>query len=204
MKGWCCLLMLIAALAVWSCSDDDDERYPNVLTEFADIRSDSDGRLSDFTTDGGLTLRIRNELTGYAPSRVFRALCGYVAQGDEATLFELQGVWLLRDSSAIARHDPTGVLSVWPTARYLNMQLSPMSHGGQHHWGFATDSVKPGHAYLSLHHNQNGDEPAYSSTVYASLPLDSIPGLQPGDSLSLSIQTFQGVRTFHRAWTLHP
>ena len=190
------LLSALVVLALWSCSSDGDERYPNVITEFSDVRSDKDGRLIDFTTDGGATFRIQNELTGYIPNRLYRAICGYVPQGDQATLYELQGVWILRDSTAIARHDPTNVLSVWSAARYLNMQLSPMTHGGQHYWGFATDSLRPGHAYVSLYHNQNGDDAAYSQTVYASLPFDSIPGLQPDDSVSLSVHTFQGIRTF--------
>ncbi|MBQ7180620.1 MAG: hypothetical protein IJR87_04930 [Bacteroidaceae bacterium] len=190
------LFCLMTALTAWSCSDNEDEHYPNVITEFADVRSDKDGRLTDFTTDGGATFRIENELTGYVPNRLYRAICGYVAQGERATLYELQGVWILRDSTAIVRHDPTNVLSVWSTDRYLNMQLSPMTHGGQHYWGFATDSLRPAHAYLSLYHNQNGDDAAYSQTVYASLPFDSIPGLQPGDSVSLCIHTFKGTRTF--------
>ena len=99
------LLSTFAVLALWSCSDDEDERYPNVITEFSDVRSDKDGRLIDFTTDGGATFRIQNELTGYIPNRLYRAICGYVPQGDQATLYELQGVWILRDSTAIARHD---------------------------------------------------------------------------------------------------
>ena len=111
------LLSAFALLALWSCSSDEDERYPNVITEFSDVRSDKDGRLIDFTTDGGATFRIQNELTGYIPNRLYRAICGYVPQGDQATLYELQGVWILRDSTAIAKHDPTNVLSVWSAAR---------------------------------------------------------------------------------------
>lgn len=191
------LFCLTAALAAWSCSDDEDGHYPDVITEFADVRSDKDGRLTDFTTDGGATFRIENELTGYNPNRIYRAICGYVPQGNQATLYELQGVWVLRDSTAIVRHDPTDVLSVWSTARYVNMQLSPLTHGGQHYWGFAADSLRPGHAYLSLYHNQNGDDAAFSQTVYASLPFDSIRGLQPDDSVSLTIHTFEGTRTFN-------
>ena len=192
--------LIILTLLGWACSDDDNERFPNMVTEFANVRSDSLGQLYEFTTDGGETYSIQNRLTGYDTCRVYRTVCGYEAQGRLATIYELQGVYVLRDSSAVARHDPTDVLSVWGTPHYLNMQLIPKTHGGRHHWGFVLDSLKSGHAFLSLHHSQNGDDTAYTTTVYASLPLDSIRGLQPGDSVSLFIQGFQGMRRFHLRW----
>ncbi len=190
------LVCIISVIATGACSDDENGRVPSVVTEFANVRSDSVGQLYEFTTDGGKTFGIQNKLTGYDSCRVYRTICGYVAEGNMATIYELQGVYVLRDSSAIARHDPTNVLSVWSTSRYLNMQLTPKTHGAHHGWGFAMDSLRPGHAYLSLHHNQYDDDTAYSTTIYASLPFDSIRGLQKGDSVSLSIHTFQGLKSF--------
>ncbi len=178
-----------------SCNDDE-EAYPNIITELVDVMSDASGQLTSFTTDRGLTYRITNDLTGYKKNVVYRALCGYVPQGEEATLYELKNAWCLKDSTKNLRHDPTDVLSVWSSGRYLNMHLSPLTHGGTQYWGFATDSLVAGHLYLSLHHNQNGDATSYSTYVYASIPFDDWDNLQAGDSVTLAIHTFKGISTF--------
>ena len=189
--GWAILFLL------FSCSDKD-EPYPSVVTEFSDVISDAAGRLHSFTTDRDQTFRITNDLTGYEPNSVYRAVCGFVPQPDStAVVYQLLGAWYLRDSTNHVPHcDPTEVLSVWRTRRFLNMQLVPRTQGGRQYWGFMVDSTQTGHVWLSLYHNQNGDEASYSTNVYASLPLDSVPDLQTGDSLSLSIQTFEGVKTW--------
>ncbi|MBQ2300168.1 MAG: hypothetical protein II279_01660, partial [Bacteroidaceae bacterium] len=62
----CMLLLLVAALA--SCNNGDDEAsdfYPNILTEFAMIRTDDAGTMIELTTDNEQTYTIANPQEGY-------------------------------------------------------------------------------------------------------------------------------------------
>lgn len=174
-----------------SCGEDE-EPYPSILTELADVETDENGVLRRFTTDEGKSMSIANYLDGYQPRAVYRCVCGYVVEDGEALLYQLSGVHILRDSTECAVQDPVALVSVWRAGHYVNMQLSPKTQGGSQYWGFSTDSLMGKTAFLSLHHRQNGDPLAYSTTVYASLPVDSIRC----DSISLSIRTFGGIKTF--------
>lgn len=188
----------LLVLTLHSCSDDDiKETYPSIVSEFSDIYSNDKGTLYQFVTDSQKKFLISNTLTGYAASRIYRGVCGYVANGERATLYQLQAAYVLRDSTATPRRDPTAVLSVWSTDRYINMQLQPRTQGGRQYWGYCTDSIRTKHIFLSLYHNQNADPTSYSEMTYASILLDSIPNRQPEDTITLSIRTFGGTETWH-------
>ena len=94
---------------------------------------------------------------------------------------------------------------VWRGGGYLNLQLTPKTQGGTQLWGYRTDSVRTaasGQAFyhFSLYHRQPDDPYSYSATVYASLPLFQVDGLQPGDSLSFTALTFEGRKTWRFAY----
>ena len=186
-------LILALASILMACSKDE-EPYPSVISEFVDIKSDSQGCLVSILTDTDQNYTIASPITGYRPNAKYRGACGYVPVGQVAHVRSLQPVQYLRDSSKVVRHDPIAVYSVWGTRRYVNMQLRPMTQGGQQYWGFAVDSILGRTAYLSLHHNQGNDLQAYSTDVYASLSLDSIKQ----DSIQFTIHTFKGLKT----WTI--
>ncbi len=188
--------MLLLLLA--SCSREDDV-YPSIITEFADMQADSTGVATTLTLDDGSVYGITNRLSRLEPGTRYRVVTGFTKEADRATIYSLTGAWLLRDSTSAPKADPTGILSAWRAGKYINLQLSPRTQDSRRqYWGFSTDSVTPHHAYLSLHHNQNGDPASYSTTVYASLPVDSIKGIDKGDTITLSINTFKGTRE----WTM--
>ena len=63
---------------------------------------------------------------------------------------------------------------------------------------FITDSIgTDGHRYLSLHHRQNGDPLSYTQETYASIPLEELDSMTEGDSITLSIHTFKGIKTWN-------
>lgn len=190
-------ILLFGMLLLASCSSDE-ETYPSMVSEFVSVKANDNGLLYEFVNDRDMTFTITNHLEGYKPKAVYRAVCGYSFQGKEATLYQLTGAYLLRDSMENAKKDPTNVLSVWRAGKFINMQLTPKTQGGIQYWGFATDSIHAGHAFLSLHHNQNNDPTAYTENVYASLPVDSIKNITKGDTITLKINTFTGIKT----WTL--
>ena len=81
---------------------------------------------------------------------------------------------------------------------YINLHLAPLTQGGNHSWGFITDSIgTDGHRYLSLHHRQNGDPLSYTQETYASIPLEELDSMTEGDSITLSIHTFKGIKTWN-------
>lgn len=186
-------LSLVFSLGLfWSCGEDE-ESYPSILTELADVRSNGEGMLCQFTTDSEKTYPLANPQNGYKANSIYRCVCGYVVEGNLARLYQLSGVYVLRDSTSCACQDPVSVTSVWRAGHYVNMQLSPKTQGGEHYWGFSTDSLRGRKVYLSLHHRQNGDPLSYSETVYASIPVDSLSC----DTISLTIRTFDGIKTFN-------
>ncbi|MBR6031965.1 MAG: hypothetical protein IKP36_08410 [Bacteroidaceae bacterium] len=192
--------LLLFAVCLASCSSDDDDAsdfYPNVITEFAMIRTDDAGRMTAFTTDDNRTYTIANPQEGYDKNVRYRAVCGYVPDGQTATLYNATGAYLLRDSTELAYEpDAIKVTSVWLSGRFINMQLSPLTQGGTQYWGYRCDSVRSRTTHISLHHRQNGDPLSYTQTVYASLHVDSLKTVPSGDSIALHIATFKGDRVW--------
>ncbi|MCD8266287.1 MAG: hypothetical protein LUC33_03940 [Prevotellaceae bacterium] len=168
-------LAVVMALFLASCNDEE-ESFPSLITEMADGMTDGSGTLTTIITDGDEQYSLTNPQTGYVPNALYRLLCGYTVEGQAATLYTLEGVRILRDSTSVAQRDPLTIVSAWQTSRYLNLHLSVKTQGGTHCFGYITDSIVGEHLYLSLHHNQNQDPEAYSTDVYASIPLDSLEG----------------------------
>lgn len=186
------LLFLLTTLLSLSCSDDNDTPYPNIITELADCPTDAQGTMSSIVLDDDTRLTLSNPKTGLKSSVTYRALVGYTLGNDGyATLYSAKPATLLKDSTDVGISDPTNIVSIWRTSRYLNLHLMPKTQGkGEHAWGFITDSIVADHAYLRLHHRQGQDPTSYSTDQYASLPLD----LVDADRFTIRIETFQGLR----------
>ena len=197
MKHASLLIFVFACLTavVSSCKKEDDS-YPSIITEMADLYTNAEGVGEKFTIDTGITYTVTNGPVNLAPNALYRILCGYVPSGESAVIYQAQSVHYLRDSTEIAKTDPTEVKSAWRAGKYINMYLSPLTQGGVQYWGFITDSIKDGHAWLSLYHNQNNDPLSYTQPTYASLPVDSIKNIQEGDIITLCINTFNGPQTW--------
>ena len=188
-------ILLFAVCLIFSCKggDDTSDVYPNVVTEFAVIRTNDAGTMVEFTTDDGRTYAISNPQEGYKKNFRYRAVCGYVPDMQKAYLYHATEAYLLRDSTELAiEPDAIKVTSVWQSGRYINMHLSPLTQGGRQYWGYRIGEVRGRTTHITLHHRQNGDPLSYTATVYASLPVDSLKAIPAGDSLALHIKTFNG------------
>lgn len=191
------LILAIGCLTTFvACKNNEDDTYPSIITEMADLYTNDEGVGEKFTTDAGVTYTVTKGPDDLVPNALYRILCGYVPSGDKATVYQAQSAYYLKDSTEIAKTDPTGVQSAWRAGKYINMYLSPLTQGGMQYWGFITDSIKGGHAWVSLYHNQNNDPLSYTQPTYASLPVDSIKGIQEGDIITLCINTFNGPQTW--------
>ena len=187
------LLLLLLLLSCCKGSDDTSDLYPNVVTEFATIRTDAEGTMVELTTDDERTYAISNPQEGYKKNFRYRAVCGYVPDMQKVYLYHATEAYLLRDSTELAiEPDAIKVTSVWQSGRYINMHLSPLTQGGRQYWGYRIGEVRGRTTHITLHHRQNGDPLSYTATVYASLPVDSLKAIPAGDSLALHIKTFKG------------
>lgn len=191
------ILPLLITFFVIACNEEE-QVYPNIITEFAEMKVDGQGVADSIRLDNNVRYRISNKIKDLKPKATYRVVCGYIPNGSSATIYTLEAAYYLRDSSRIAQQAPTEVLSAWRSGRFINLHLTPKTQGGTHYWGYSIDSLVGHNAYLSLHHNQNNDPISYSADVYASIPVDSIRGIQKGDTISLSIQTFKDKKT----WTI--
>lgn len=196
--GWgVFLLLFILCLVSCSKSDDSSEFYPNIVNEFAIIWTDETGTMVELTTDDGCTYTIANPRSGYEKNVKYRAVCGFVPTGQTCMLYQATGAHLLSDSTALAYEpDAVGVVSVWCSGQYINMQLSPLTQGGKQYWGYRCDGVSGRTTHFSLHHRQNADPLSYTQTVYASLPIDKLDMVPVGDSIAFHIKTFNGDRVW--------
>ena len=193
-------LILLTACLLACCKegDDDSNFYPNILTEFATIRTDADGTMTELTTDDERTYAIKNPQKGYKKNYSYRAVCGFVPDGRTVMLYQMTGAYLLHDSTELAYEpDPIKVTSIWQSGKYINMHLSPLTQGGTQYWGYRIDEASDGATHLSLHHKQNNDPLSYTQSVYASLHMDSLKTIPAGNVIALHIKTFEG----ERVWT---
>ena len=174
-----------------SCSDDkDDGPYPSIVSEMADCPTNSEGTMVKIVLDNDTELPLSNPQTGLKPNVTYRALAGYTLDDGKAMLYSLKPATLLRDSTRVATTNPTAIVSLWRTKRYINLHLLPKTQGGEQSWGFITDSIVGNHAYLRLHHRQGTDPTSYSTDVYASLPLQ----LLEANQFTIRINTFSGTK----------
>lgn len=192
------LFLLLLVFACCKGGDDSSDIYPNVLTEFAMIRTDASGTMIELTTDAGRTYTLSNPQEGYDKNVRYRAVCGFIPDGQNARLYHLTAAYMLRDSTALAYEpDASGAVSVWQSGQYINMQLSPLTQGGTQYWGYRIDGTHGRTTHLTLHHRQNGDPLSYTQTVYASISTNDFKTIPAGDSIALHIKTFKG----DRVWT---
>ena len=187
------LFLLLLVLACCKGGDDASDFYPSILTEFATVRTDASGTMFELTTDDERTYVISNPQKGYDKDARYRVVCGFVPDGQNATLYQLTGAYLLHDSTELAiEPDPIKVTSVWQSGRYINMHLSPLTQGGTQYWGYRIDGASGGTIHVSLHHRQNDDPLSYTQTVYASLSMDELESIPAGNDIVLHIKTFKG------------
>ena len=205
------ICLSLACLCAVSCDGDNNEGYvyPSLLTEFAVLYTDEGGAGTRFTTDNGETYAANTPIQGLQAQAAYRVVCGYEPTGENrsgvpvARIYTLESAVLLSEETGTSTDDPTGVEAVWRGAEYLNLQLTPKTQGGTQEWAYRTDSVTASSGgathHLSLCHRQPGDPYSYSVTVYASLPLRPME-LQTGDSITLTILTFDGRKTWRFAY----
>lgn len=206
-------LSLLAGLL--SCSEEETYTYPSLLSEFADVYSGSDGRLTHLQTDDGRRLEILNvsavSAEGVVADTVYRSLVRYEPKETGAEVYTIQMIAAPQpkapsDFTEGVKGDPLEMQSIWRGGDYLNMIFLVKAQNGRHTFRFVDDGITSspdgGRTFhFRLYHDAGDDVQAYTQKAYLSLPLASYkPVLSQGDTLSLSIPTTEGWQRWTRCY----
>lgn len=205
------LLSTFFCLLFLGACKKDEYVYPNVISTFIDVTTNTSGTLQDLITDKGETLQILNRegLDGLTPDSTYRTVSIYEpketdTQGNAtALLYSCQLIIAVKPVTAnklpdgIAKTDPLDIQSVWKSGNYLNLILLPMAKEKSHIFHFIEDGITDNEdgsrtLHLTLYHNQNGDYEAFTRKSYLSIPLWAYEGrLAQGDQVILRINTYE-------------
>lgn len=205
------LLSTFFCLLFLGACKEDEYVYPNVISTFIDVTTDTSGTLQDLITDKGETLQILNRegLDGLTPDSTYRTVSIYepketdTQENATALLYSCQLIIAVKPVTAnklpdgIAKTDPLNIQSVWKSGNYLNLILLPMAKEKSHIFHFIEDGITDNEdgsrtLHLTLYHNQNGDYEAFTRKSYLSIPLWAYEGrLAQGDQVILRINTYE-------------
>lgn len=205
------LLYTLFCMLILGACKKDEYVYPNVISTFIDVTTDSEGTLQNLVSDKGETLQILNRkgLDGLTPDSIYRSVSIYEpkeinTQGQvTALLYSCQLIIAVKPVTVdklpdgIAKTDPLNIQSVWKSGRYINLILLPMAKEKSHIFHFMeegiTDNGDGSHTlYLTLYHNQNGDYEAFTRKSYLSIPLWAYENrLTSGDKVIIRINTYE-------------
>lgn len=207
--------LLAGLLALSGCSKEEESNFPNASWMMADAMMDANGTPIQLHTDDGKTYRITNpdflkerlleSGPGMYKDTLIRTNCVCILHplpSAEATLLDAVQAFAplpipAEDFKNGVKTDPVYIRSIWKTDRYINLTLEPMGkdkslafHFADYGWHETHDGKRI--QKLVVHHNQNGDYPAFRRTVYLSVPIwQYAPVLRKGtDSLEIFIRTF--------------
>lgn len=207
-------LLLLAAGFVSCAEKDDNYTYPSLLSEFADVSTDADGRFDYLYTDGGQKMEIVNsaeiKVEGVTADTLYRTLSRYELVGDcGVKLYSLQAIPLLYPEPQTAlpdsvKADALALQSLWRGGNYLNVILQVKAQNGKHLFRVVEDSliVSPSGGrslFLRLYHDAGNDVQAYTQKAYFSIPLSPYASvLSVGDAIVLDIPTKTGWQRWMR------
>lgn len=196
------LLPLLAA----GCGGGQEEAYPPLVTDLADVRTGAGGTAESMTTDNGATYSVaRRRVPTASPDTLLRLLCTYALPPDApgtADVYRMSSVISQRPAARDKFHelprDPVRLYSAWSGSRYINACIGILTaaNGTPHAFSFSEDSTtttpdgqRVVHVSL-LHRRPAGDAENFTRKSYLSLPI--YPYSATADSVVLRIATYDG------------
>lgn len=200
-------LGLLGGLVLAACSEE--KVMPAYREDLAELFTDAGGTAAFLRFDDGRERWVSSRLEGLVPDTLYRVQVLYVDEGRAAVL---QGVRKVLSDFPLKGNggedfpsDPLSLKSAWLAPRYLNLQVSVKTGGGQQRFAFVERGVQEypdGKKTLTLElcHEQMGDPLYYTKEVTLSCPLYGYAGSLSGgcDSVKLLLPDFGGrqERTF--------
>ncbi len=188
-----------------SCDDDNDSWSEDYKMDFLDMITDSKGQTFQAINDDGETLKVDNPITGLKADTTYRYIAVYIRNGSAIQLSNygraISSKPVVFAGTDKVYTDPVRIQSLWKVDNYINATLQIQNKTEQHIMGFidqgiTTNSEGKRIAHVQLFHNKNNDATAFTSTVYASLPLrvysDTLTKGQ--DSIYFTVNTEDGLQ----------
>ncbi len=179
--------------------------YPNLITEFIDIKTNSSGRLSELISDNGRQYSIteRSGLDGFTPDSIYRTLSMFeYEENNNVKLYSCLPVLAMIPQpveffKGQIKTDPLDIQRIWRSGNYINMILSIQGKDKPHAFHFVDEGIKDNKLTLTIYHDQMDDYKAFKKDVHISIPLWPYEGkLNKGDKVKVKINTFKEGNTF--------
>lgn len=201
---------VMCTLLLQACKKDEYV-YPNVVTEFADARTDASGTLTQLITDKGkmMDIQYREGLNGLKSDTIYRTVSVFSPlESGEAFIYSTQLILSPEPEPADffktgIKTDPTDIRSIWQAGNYLNMIFTPLVKDQSHSFHFieygCEEKGKKKILHLGLYHDHQNDEEAFTREVYLSVPLWKYEeSFQQGDSIFFHINTYEEGETIRK------
>lgn len=200
------VFILLCMLSIGACKED--YTYPNVLTELADVQTDSAGKPQQLTTDHGDTFIVSKYTstnkfvadTLYRMITVFEPIEGHTNQ---LHLHAAQPIFSEIPLPVIAfkdgiKTDPIDIQSIWRAGNYLNMILHVQTKEEPHEFHFVHQGIYPSKEQgkqvleLTFFHDKKEDYEAFTTKYCFSIPLKPYAKkLKKGDIIRLHLNTYK-------------
>ncbi len=179
------LLTYLLLPILLSCCSEDDNTYPSLHTELAEVYTGSDKNVKNIVFDDGRSYDADRVISSSVADTLLRCVCSYsIDDSYNPESFKTYSLSTIPSSFPTAYDSfkshssvPVKVLGLWETKRYINAYISyKTTDKGKHTFSFSEDSIVSSidgvkTAFVSLHHeNPNNDPESYTQHIYISFP----------------------------------
>ena len=196
---------LLCILGLGACKEE--YVYPDVLTEFTELKTDKTGNLANLITDRGECFTIGQAPTKYelTPDSIYRAVSVYQPLEEDPNKVQLYSVGIVNAPVPITeaeltegmKTDPVDIQSIWKSGNYINMVLLLQVKDKGHVCHFIDQGIEQNPdgsqtLKLSFFHDRKDDYEAFTQRGNFSIPLWYYEGkLKKGDKIRFQIQTYK-------------
>lgn len=200
--------ILLCMLSMGACKEE--YTYPDVLTELAEVQTDTQGKLKQLTTDKGETFSISQFPKEYKfrPDTLYRMLTVFeqlAGQNNQLKLYSAQPIFsqIAQPESFFKegiKTDPVDIQSIWRSGNYLNFILRVQTKDKPHQFHFVyqgiqsaeNDSPEQKVLEFTFYHDRKGDYEAFTSKYCFSIPLKPYEQeMKKGDKIRLHLNTYK-------------
>lgn len=220
-------MMIVVAAMMLSACDDHDSWADNYITDFADLITDSQGRLSTMCLDNGQQFSIAStrqdpiavletDRGALTPDSTYRCVCIYTRSDTEAEIANFAPAFapvpmadsVLLNITGSIKTDPCRIQGIWRGGEYVNARMLVQGQTLSHTAAFVDRGITVKEdgsriLHLLLYHDQNGDSEAFTRTIYLSCPLSPYRNVltHNQDSIYFSVNEYDtGLTTFRLAY----
>ena len=209
MKSLQSIVISFLTLVLLSSCGEDDYTYPDVITSYACLHTDNQGRGVLLKTDNGCAWHIDSQYqpAGLTKDSVFRVVSQFDRMPQTQAADSIIRVYSLRMTISplpVPRKavkemhtDPVSIQSIWKSEGYLNLILEIRKKNKMHMFGFVEDTILKSTTgtnklMLTFFHDRKGDTEAFDEKAYFSVPLQPYEEmLHTGDSIIFRLQTYK-------------